>query len=193
MARPIEYDRVEVLDQALQAFWQLGHAGCSMQILTDATGLSRQGIYNTFGDKDGFFKAVVSHYISKVEDHCQVLLRPDANSETLKVYIKDTLAVQQAVGPGACFIVMTAFSQQAQNPHIGPALCAGAEVVRNAFSLVLTRAQQRQELRSHHPPEFLAGYLYSSMNGLSALAQTGASSEQIDAALDLAFQVIHSK
>ena len=146
MARPIEYDREEVLDQALQVFWRLGHAGCSIQVLTNATGLSRQGIYNTFGDKNGFFRAVVAHYVAKVEGHCRLMSNSDATLETLRSYIKETLALHRAQGSGACLIVTTAFSWQSNDEHIKPALNAGTEGARRRL-----RAMDRSDCLATRP------------------------------------------
>lgn len=192
MTRPIEYVREEALDKALLAFWRMGHAACSFQVLVDATGMNRQSIYNTFGDKNAFFRSVVEHYKSKVIQQCQHLKKPDANQESLYVFMKESLAFQKGVGPGACFIVITAFSPQANDPMIKPALDEGAKIVRGAFAAVLSNEQKNGNLTLSATPEDAADYLYCVMNGLSALAQTGGAETQIDIALNLAFQALNS-
>lgn len=190
MSRPIEYEREEVLDKALIAFWRMGHAGCSIQALVDATGMSRQGIYNTFGDKDGLFREVVTHYSAKVAQQCCGLEETGADMSSLRRFIKEGLAFQQSMGPGACFIVISAFSAQANDPKIRPALDRGANIVRKAFAAVLVNEEKRGNLLQTLSPEDAAAHLYCVMNGLSALAQTGGVERQIDTALDLAFQAL---
>lgn len=192
MPRPIEYKREQVLDKALIAFWSMGHAACSIQVLVNTTGMSRQGIYNTFGDKDGLFRDVVAHYSAKVLQQCNRLEDANADMQSLRVFIEEGLTFQRGVGPGACFLVVTAFSPQADDPKIKQALDQGANIVRDAFAVVLANEQNRGNLTKILSPEDAAGHLYCVMNGLSALAQTGGAERQIKVALELAFQALQS-
>ena len=62
MARTPEFDHDQVLDAALQAFWEKGYEATSLNDLLEATGLARQSLYNTFGDKRGLFLASLRRY-----------------------------------------------------------------------------------------------------------------------------------
>ena len=185
MPRPIQYDRNDVLDRAMGAFWQLGYAACSMQVLVDSTGLSRQSIYNAFGDKDGLFREVIQHYRSLIEDQCSVLHAEEADLNTLRTFVLNALKSQRSYGSGACLIIVTAFSPQAGNEKIKPALDDGARYVRHALEAVLARAQTQGDLANHLSVQAAATQLYAVMNGLSALQQTGTSQDQIEATLDM--------
>lgn len=192
MPRPIQYNREDVLDKALLAFWRVGYAGCSIQVLVDATAMSRQGIYNTFGDKSAFFREVVEHYKSIVIKQCQQLGVVGANQSSLRAFVKDSLMQQNSVGPGACFFVITAFSQQVDDPEVKSAVEEGANIVRKAFTVVFSSEQSHGRLPQGLSPEAAADYLYCVMNGLSALIQTGGAEIQIDPNLNLAFQALYS-
>ena len=68
MARQREFDREEVLDRALEAFWARGYEATSIQELVDCMGLQRGSLYNTFGDKHGLFVAAcVANTFGRVE------------------------------------------------------------------------------------------------------------------------------
>ena len=187
MARPVEFDLEHVLNRALAAFWNLGYAGCSFQDLTTETGMSRQSIYNAFGDKDGVFQAVVSHYKDKVTSQLQPLNAPTAEIEDIRTFVTASLKSQESIGPGACFLVITAFGPKSREPQIRSAIEEGASLVRSAFENALRTSQAQLDGRS---PKDFAAYLYCVMNGLSALLQTGGQLAQADAALDHVFQSI---
>ncbi len=55
MARTQEFDPNEALDRAVALFWKKGFFDSSMDDLVKATGVSRYGIYGTFGNKREFF------------------------------------------------------------------------------------------------------------------------------------------
>lgn len=46
----------------MQQFWKEGFEASSVQKLLDATGINRGTLYNSFGDKDTFFKLCVDRY-----------------------------------------------------------------------------------------------------------------------------------
>ena len=52
MVRPREFDPDEALDKAMHLFWERGFQHTSMEDLVRRTGVSRYGLYGTFGNKD---------------------------------------------------------------------------------------------------------------------------------------------
>jgi len=65
MARPVEYDLEDVLNKAMDIFWQKGYHNVSMAQLVDYTGLNRRTMYTLFKDKEGLFKDALDHYYTK--------------------------------------------------------------------------------------------------------------------------------
>jgi TetR/AcrR family transcriptional repressor of nem operon len=59
MARPKEFDRDEALGRAMQVFWARGYDGTSIEDLVKGTGVGRQSLYDTFGDKQGIYLAAL--------------------------------------------------------------------------------------------------------------------------------------
>ena len=62
MARPVEFDENKVLTNAMEQFWKEGYEASSVQKLLDCTGINRGTLYNSFGDKETFFKSCVDQY-----------------------------------------------------------------------------------------------------------------------------------
>jgi len=62
MARPVEFVYEDVLTHAMEQFWREGFEASSVQKLLDVTGINRGTLYNSFGDKDTFFKSCLEHY-----------------------------------------------------------------------------------------------------------------------------------
>ena len=51
MARPKEFNRETVLEQAMLVFWEKGYECTSMQDLVGAMGINRGSLHATFGGK----------------------------------------------------------------------------------------------------------------------------------------------
>lgn len=62
MARPVEFVYEDVLSNAMEQFWREGFEASSVQKLLDATGINRGTLYNSFGDKNTFFRSCLEHY-----------------------------------------------------------------------------------------------------------------------------------
>ncbi len=62
MARLLEFDRSEVLQAALHAFWRDGYESTTIQKLTTAMALNRGSLYGTFVDKENLFLEVMDCY-----------------------------------------------------------------------------------------------------------------------------------
>jgi TetR/AcrR family transcriptional repressor of nem operon len=62
MARQKEFNRDEVLHKAMEVFWMRGYERASIQDLVEHMGISRQSIYDTFGDKHWLFLQALDRY-----------------------------------------------------------------------------------------------------------------------------------
>lgn len=77
MARPVEFDEDTVLTNAMEQFWKEGYEASSVQKLLDATAINRGTLYNSFGDKDTFFKSCVNKYNAHVKADIDATLGND--------------------------------------------------------------------------------------------------------------------
>src|ERR1700712_4389431 len=62
MARPKEFEREAVLKKAIKLFADHGYEGTSTEALLRGMGISRQSLYDTFGDKRRLYLAALQYY-----------------------------------------------------------------------------------------------------------------------------------
>ncbi|MEM9921565.1 MAG: helix-turn-helix domain-containing protein, partial [Bacteroidota bacterium] len=62
MPRSKNFDRQEVLQKAVELFWQKGFHATSMQDLVDHLEINRGSMYNTFGGKEQLFQEALALY-----------------------------------------------------------------------------------------------------------------------------------
>lgn len=187
MARPRQFEEQQALDRALEVFWRRGYDACSIDDLIAATGIKRQGLYNTFGDKDAMFLAALAQYRAHLDESLRPLEKEDAGIADIKTYMLGVLEAQRAGNFGACLLVKTAFAPDlTRDARVSKAVREGAEHVRSTFKNVIAGAVARGEVSRGTKPETYAAYLYALLNGLSALGATGASAAAVKQALVLA-------
>jgi TetR/AcrR family transcriptional repressor of nem operon len=65
MGRLKAFDEDEVLDRAVDCFWQHGYEATSVRDLADRMGISGASLYNAYGDKRALFVAALARYADR--------------------------------------------------------------------------------------------------------------------------------
>ncbi len=62
MARPRQFEEIQVIEKLMRVFWDKGYEATSMQDLVAASGLLKGSLYGAFGDKQALYLAALKHY-----------------------------------------------------------------------------------------------------------------------------------
>lgn len=186
MSAPRKFDEIEAVERAMLCFWRLGYEGCSISDLVAATGLKRQSLYNAFGSKEGLFERVLALYQKRVDESLAPLEHQVAGIEELETYFRNFLALQKKLGVGACLMVQTAYSPAMSSAPVRRAVHTSAQRVRDVFALLVRRLAGRFGKEPSFDCKAQAADLYALLNGLSALAATGAERRLIDRGIERA-------
>ena len=68
MARPKEFDPQLALGKAMNVFWSAGYEGASLDRLLKEMGISKQSLYDTFGDKRSLYLQALAYYRRQTND-----------------------------------------------------------------------------------------------------------------------------
>lgn len=173
MARPREFERDEVVEQALAVFWRQGYQATSVQDLVDATGLHRGSLYDTFGDKRGLFLEAVEHYRRNVTARRLAKLEePGPAREKIATFFKEM--IEFSVGEGrllGCLMTNAAIELAPHDRDTRLAVAANMAAMEASFRRLLTRARKTGEIAAGKSPAHLARFLTATANGLRVMAK----------------------
>ena len=62
MSRTTDFDREEIISKAMHVFWTKGYEGTSLKDLTEATGLLKGSLYNSFQSKENLYVLCMEKY-----------------------------------------------------------------------------------------------------------------------------------
>lgn len=92
MARTREFDEGQVLEAAMQLFWEKGYEATSLSDLTSRMGIQRPSIYSTFGDKRELFEAALRRYTtSRASDIRSRLQKYSSVKEAFSIFFADII------------------------------------------------------------------------------------------------------
>ena len=174
MSRSKEFEPEKTLKKAMELFWRKGYLNTSIEELVEHTGVSRYGLYNTFGDKHALFLSALDVYRTEA---VSVLLgpmeAPDAALPELRGYF-DTLVSIAGTPQGrwGCFGCNTAVELAPFDKAATEKVKALFQRLTLAFRHALSNAQQRAELPESFDVDAYADYLVGVAQGLFVLMRS---------------------
>ena len=186
MARPKSFDEAAVLARAVEVFRARGYEGTSLADLETHLGLGRQSLYNTFGDKQALFLKALDHYRRTVsESLVDPLGRPDAGLEAIREFFRTSIRNLTGETPrSGCLCTNTITERGSDDPASLLRCNQSREQMERGFRRALGQARDRGELPPHVDVDAAATLLVIQNYGLSALAKTGATPEELEAATE---------
>jgi TetR/AcrR family transcriptional repressor of nem operon len=181
MARPKGFDTEAALVRAMELFWEQGYAATSMEQLVQTMGISRQSLYDTFGDKHRLFLAAMDSYCAMLDAAMlQPLRAPDAGLQALHdtgLAIIDFLL--QYPKRRACLMANTTLELAPHDAEIAAKVQSHMLNMETAFRHALRNAQARGEIAASADADALAKYLVGMAHGLMVMAKSGADRETL--------------
>lgn len=175
--RAASFDREEVIDKIMDAFWENGYEATSIQVLEAATGLKRQSLYNAFGNKDAMFKLANGRYQEAVLAGLLAKLDQDDPKHALRDFFAAQLEVLVDDNcPSGCFV---AAGQQELANRPGNAL--GDEMVAlideqyDGLTAIFQRWKDEGKLTADAEPSGLASVTMSLLRGQAVMSRNQSS------------------
>lgn len=140
MARPREFEPDEVVERAMQVFWQNGYEDASLPDLLDGMGLTRGSLYKAFKDKKNLFLLVLNRYETSAVDRAVALLSDTGiadGTDRILVMFKGLVAAVEAGDHRGCLLCNAASGSSANDLDIAQAVQRGLAKMQAAFAVAL--------------------------------------------------------
>ena len=178
--RPRKFDRDEVLDRAVTAFWEKGYSGTSLDDLTEAMGINRPSLYATFGNKHDLFMEVIDRY--SVTLGCQPVKALQSEPDIKKAveeFLKASIRCVTSDGPRGCLIVSVALEDAEIDEQVRNKLAGIFSETDRVISDHFLLAQDQGQLSQESDPQALARMTISMTHSFAARARVGASRAEL--------------
>jgi AcrR family transcriptional regulator len=174
MARPKEFNTDEALLRAVGLFCRQGYTATSTDELMQVMGVSRQSMYDTFGDKRALFLQALASYVTHSVQSLRVELEKPgpplcALTNALVAFAerKDMASAEGCMGLNAT----SEFG--ARDPDVARILKTAARLQRDIVLRLLTSARDRGELDPEVGIDNAADFFESTLAGLRMAAKGG--------------------
>jgi TetR/AcrR family transcriptional repressor of nem operon len=189
--RPRQFDRDEALEKAMMVFWEKGFTATSVHDLLRCMGISRQSLYNTFGDKRQLFLAALDHYKSKLSyGFWGTLSRPDASLPEIRAVFDRVLLLAAPGAPRACMMASSCMEQGLFDDLVAGRAREAFAQLETLFEQAIRNAQRKGEVGGHVKARATARHLSNTLQGLGVLLRSGADEERARDVIDVALSVL---
>ena len=195
MPRVREFDPQTVLADATQIFWRNGYADTSMEDIVSQTGVSRYGLYGTFGNKKELLIAAIRHYdetmsqllMASLQDHEASLPAIIDYWRTIAEHAKDETFC------AGCLIVNVAVEVAPHDSDVSAEVQRIDRKHQALFTRAIQNGQMKGEVPTHIDAEGSALMMVSLARGLALMVRAGTDSDTLWPAVNAALATLMQK
>ena len=189
MPRPKEFDETEVLDRALELFRAQGFKQTSFDDLTRELEVSRQSLYDTYGDKSTLFHATLRRYLAGGLERMSLTLdNPAPVREVIAGLFEGIISANSTKNHAGCLMVNTMVELSPHDPEIRQMAAAHQRAIEGLLAGRLTAAQRQGEIAADRDPAALARFYYHLILGLAVAVRAFGEPESLRSSVQLALE-----
>ena len=180
MPRPKEFDRETALKGAVQVFCNCGFEGTSTEDLLRGMGISRQSMYDTFGDKRALYLEALRHYIAeRVAIQIGILSAEASALKGLEAAL-NAAAIAGSQGASSGCMGIGAISEFGRSDHEIASLIDTAErTLLSALQHRINDGKSRGEISADVNTQAGAEFVMATFSGIKLAARGGASPQTL--------------
>jgi AcrR family transcriptional regulator len=174
--RPRAYEPEKALALAMEAFWEGGYSGTSLDTLAEKMGMNRPSLYGAFGDKQQLYLKALERYSDSSRAFVKAAFEADQSlsKALMQVYTAAIdLYVSGNKGQRGCFSTVTAATEAATNPVVREAYAMTLKRLDGAFEGRFKKATADGDLPSSADPKMLGRLATAIIHTLALRARGG--------------------
>lgn len=168
MARPREFNPTDALEKAMSVFWSQGYEAASINDLSDAMGISKSSLYDTFGSKHELLLRAIELYLQTRFVPSLTVLEQEGSA-------RDAIAARfgqlvdhlvSADGRRGCLVVRCTLELAQHDQDVARRVGAAMKRMEDAYAATISRGQASGEIEPEKDARALARLLVACINGL---------------------------
>lgn len=165
MARTVEFNECEIIDKAMNVFWEKGYQATSMQDLVDAMQINRSSIYNSFGDKHQLFMKCISIYFDNAMLEIKEKVAKQSSAKQALINIITDKAAWIVDCDKGCLGIKTVFEIAPEDNEVRKQMSKNNEIFLQFLAEVVQKAIDDKELDGSEDATLMAEYIMTSFTG----------------------------
>lgn len=191
MPRERSFSEPEILDRLTDVFSTHGYAGTSLALLQEATGLGKQSLYNTFGDKQSMYLQAIDCAVQRGARVAAAMQGEAKGRAALALFFDDMVRGCADPDPAVSRCIVTSgLLEGLDEAPLARALATRWHATHELLRSTVERGQRDGSIANPAPSAELAELLVSLVSGLRVAARAGRSQAQMERLVALTLGVL---
>lgn len=180
MARPKEFERDTALDDAITMFCDHGFEGTSTDALLGKMGISRQSLYDTFGDKRQLYLKALQRYVDdSVAIQIAALNEPPSPLKGVEAVLLAMASKAAIAGAPGCMGIGAICEFGQSDAEVSALIAASGKRLSSALERRLAEAKTKGETVKDVDPRAAAQFVKATITGMKVAARGGATADTL--------------
>lgn len=180
MARPKEFEREDALKKAVGIFSDHGYEGTSTEALIGAMGVSRQSLYDTFGDKWHLYLECLQRYTAdSIGEQLRALNSASSPLKGIEAHLNHAVAAALAEPVPKCLGISAICEFGRSNPEVTMVGEMASRMMVSALDLRIDEAKAAGEVPKDVSGADASAFIMAALTGIKVAARAGASAERL--------------
>ncbi len=182
IGRPRSFNEQEVLQKAMEYFWEHGYDRSSLSVLLNAMGIKKSSFYQTFQSKEHLFRLCLELYTKMGSEYLATLVDEKGEKGVLLYIVYSTMEELRHTGRAKGCLLMNSGSEcYISHPHFNELIHYEFTVFQKLFRKLIDEAQKKGDIKNQTSSRVLGSIYQSLINGLVQMIQVGAQTEELEA------------
>jgi len=191
MPRERSFSEPEVLNRLTDVFSTHGYTGTSLALLQEATGLGKQSLYNTFGDKQSMYLQAIDCAVQRAAHVTAAVQGAEDGRAALVLYFDSLVRSCASADPAENSCIVTGgLMEGLDEAPLTWALTSRWQATHELLRSAVERGQRDGSIANQAPSAELAELLIAMVSGLRVAARAGRTRSQMERLVALAMGVL---
>ena len=192
MARPKEFEPETALQEAIGFFSEHGYEGTSTDALLKTMGISRQSMYDTFGDKWRLYLEALQRYTAdSISDQLRVLNSSPSAIKGLEDHLNDAVDRAIADPSPACLGISAICEFGRSNPEVRTLTDTAGRTILSALERRIAEARKDGDVAKDLDVAEAASFIHATLAGIKVAARAGATPKILRGIARMALRSLH--
>ena len=193
MPRPKEFDRDEALQKAIVVFCEKGYSAASTDELMRAMKISRQSMYDTFGDKRQLYLEAFQRYVAdSINEQIGYLEKSSSPLAGIEKMLLAFAARAERNGIVGCMGVNAICEFGRSDPEVTSLGNIESARLTAALEQALRQAKSKKEISKTLKESAAAQFLRATLSGMKVAAKAGADAQALKSIAHFALRSLTS-
>lgn len=192
MPRSKQFDEEEVLNKAMELFWEKGFHATSIQDLVDYLGINRASIYDTYGGKNALFDKAFQNYLEMGSESVRTIFEaePDVKKGYAKLFDRAIEEAKTDTCKKGCFVVNTITELVPGDEILHKKLQQHTAHTQHIFAEYIRKGIAAGTIKTSKNPETIAFTLFTLFSGLRVMAKVEQNPKKLQEMVEIGLSVL---